>query len=208
VSPDSWQVNVEQQWQLSSSSDDVFATEHAVRQHFFQTVQTQQQLAVYFSKPRCLAIMETGQNDEWRLWQLIQKQNSLSTLLERSLTLQESMKKIAAMLFIVAEKFVIACKIFTEIEIYLPLHLDNVGLHNNKVVYIGAMPTCQSEKQPMPIKDNLAQGFKETVTAIMNHPDLDATQILNYLKIYASDNPEHYLFIDVFVKLLADHHSI
>lgn len=196
---ESWLVSVEEQWQLFSSKDDLCDSDNKVRQKLLTAVQTQQTLEKYINSQRCLAVTETGENSQWRLWHIVRVEKTLNKILEKTYT-EVDAKKIAAMLFIIADKFVSAYKQFSEFEIQLPLALDNLSLHDNKIIFTGFIPTSSHEKSN-DLESLITQAFQQTIAKISSNPAIEKTHVLQYLTVHASENSEHKTLVDTLSKL-------
>ncbi|NOQ35427.1 MAG: hypothetical protein GQ569_05970 [Methylococcaceae bacterium] len=196
---DSWLVLVEPQWQLFSSKDDLCDSDNAVRQKLFDAVQLQQSLGELISSQRCLAVAETGEDSQWRLWQIVRVEKTLSQLLEKTHT-EVDAKKIAAMLFIIANKFVNACQQLSKFETQLTPTLDNLSLQDNKIIFTGFIPTVNSTPA-IEIESHITQAFQETITKIANNPAIENAQILQCLTLHASENAEHKTWLNALSKL-------
>ncbi len=188
-------LDIEQQWLLYSGESDIFFKENIARQHFFSLTQQQQKFKDYLSEQRCLMLVEHG--EQWRLWQLVKIEQSLSSLLTSAIA-QDSNKKTAALLLVSMEKFLLAAQQFSELNFYPDLTLDTLTLHNNKPVFLGFMPTNE-EKQEYDLK----RAFTSIFTQILILPKEDIKEILHYLELYAQSHKDNKKLLNSLQALLS-----
>lgn len=196
---ESWLLSIEQQWMLFSSKNELCDNYNIARQKLLEVVEIQKNLTPYISGQRCLAIAETGENEQWRLWQIIKIEKSLSSLLEAKLA-ESDAKKIAAILFVIADKFLTVWQQFSSLEIHLPLTLENVKLQDNKILFTGFLPT-ENSKEKLDMESYLKQAFTKKIDKISNNSAIDNSQILQYLAAYASDSEQHKRLLTVLSSL-------
>ncbi|CAG1020088.1 hypothetical protein DOJK_00079 [Patescibacteria group bacterium] len=187
-------INIEQQWQLFSSEYDVFYQENLARQHFFALSQQQRQLQEYLSEQRCLILFEY--HEIWRLWQIIKIEPSLTHLLTAAIE-QRVNKKIAALLLVSMEKFLLACQRFAELNFHPDLTLNTLTLHNNKPIFLGFIPTSEKEAE-----NDLKHAFNSIFTEILMLPKADIKEILHYLELYANSRKDNKILLNSLQVLL------
>lgn len=195
----SWLLAVGQEWRLFSSRDDLCSNHNIARQRLFDAVKMQQQLEPHLSPQRCLAVTETGESGQWRLWQIIKNESSLRSLLEKP-QIKDDSKKMAAMLFIVADKFLETFRRFSEAEIALPLTLENLSLNDSGIIFSGFFLTS-GHNQDLELEKTMVRAFEQLIGEISANPVLDNAQILQCLAAHASENANHTILMDVLSKL-------
>ncbi len=194
-----WLITIEEQWQLLSSKNDFCDNYNIARQKLSNAAQTQQNLKIHISKQRCLTITETGDEEQWRLWQIIKIEQTLAQLLIDAYAKKDA-KKIATMLFIVADKFFIACEQFAQLEIQLPLALDNLALKENEIIFTGFIPT-NADMPNIDTEHCIKKAFQSYISQLSNDPEIKNALISYYLTVYAHENPTSKMLVNVLVKL-------
>ncbi len=194
-----WLITIEKQWQLFSAKNDLCANANSARQKLFDAVQIQRSLGKHLSQQRCLAITETEDTEHWRLWQLITLKPSLEQLL-RAAYIKKDAKKIATMIFIVADKFFSTCNQFSQLEIPLPLTLSNLALEENKIIFTGFIPT-DTNTPPIDPKQALKNAFQAYISQLSHDPAIKNALISYYLTVYADENPTSKMLVNILVKL-------
>ncbi|MDQ7091292.1 MAG: hypothetical protein Q9M50_11785 [Methylococcales bacterium] len=197
---DSWLVLVEKKWQLLSLSSDLYDNNNLARQELSIAVQVQRELSERLSQQRCLVIIQTSTDDEqWRLWQVVKREETLGDSLEKVYS-EKDAKKIAAMLFIVAEKFYGACKYFFEQNMNFPLTLNSLKLEDNEIIFTGFIP-FKNDAFPIDIGPCFEQAFQAYITRLLNDPTIKPPLISYYLSVYAENNSENAHLINKLLKL-------
>ncbi len=192
----SWLLVIGQQWRLFSAKDDLCKDHNVARQKLLDAVNSQQMLASALSSQRCLAVTETGESEQWRLWQIVKNEANLRSLLEKPQIRGDS-KKMAAMLFIAAEKFLEAFARFSVLDIRLPLTLENLTLEDSGIIFSGFIPTA-GKCDDLSLENAMSQAFEKIIKEIAADPVLDNAQILQCLNAHASDNENHSILLNVF----------
>lgn len=194
-----WLITIEKQWQLLSLKKDLCDNYNIIRQKLSNAVQNQRDLEIHISKQRCLAITETDDKKQWRLWQIVKIEPTLAQLLTDTYAKKDA-KKIATMLFIVADKFFIACTQFSQLEIQLPLALDNLALEENKIIFTGFIPTDANLSLIDP-EQCIKKAFQDYISQLSNDPAIKNALISYYLTVYAHENPTSKMLVNILVKL-------
>jgi len=194
-----WLIIIEKQWQLFSSKNDLCDNYNIARQKLSNAVQNQRDLKIHLSKQRCLAITETDDKEQWRLWQIVKIEQTLAQLLTDAYAKKDA-KKIATMLFIVADKFFIACTQFSQLEIPLPLALDNLAVKENKIIFTGFVPTDANISSIDP-EHCIKKAFQDYISQLSRDPAIKDALISYYLTVYAHENPTSKMLVNVLVKL-------
>jgi hypothetical protein len=194
-----WLITIEKQWQLLSSRNDICDNYNIARQKLSNAVQIQRDLKIHISKQRCLAITETDDKEQWRLWQLVKIEQTLAQLLIDAYAKKDA-KKIATMLFIVADKFFTACTQFSQLEIQLPLALNNLALEENKIIFTGFVLADANVPQIDP-EHCIKKAFQGYISQLSNDPAIKVSLISYYLTVYAHENPTSKMLVTILVKL-------
>lgn len=192
-------IAIEKKWQLFSSKNDLCDNYNIARQKLSDAVQIQRDLKTCLNTQRCLAITETGNKEQWRLWQIIKTEQTLAQLLIDAYDKKDT-RKIATMLFTVADKFFIACTQFSQLEIQLPLALDNLTLEEDKIIYTGFIPT-DADIPPINPEHCVKKTFQDYIALLSRDPTIKNALISYYLTIYAHENPTSKMLVNVLIKL-------
>jgi hypothetical protein len=198
INQGSWLVSIEKQWQMRSLRRDFSYNGNQIRQQFTEIVQTQQKLTDYLSLKRCFAITE-NQEGEWRLWQIVKRDETLNHLIEKSYANQDT-KKISAVLFIVINKFFAAYQRFSTLDIQLPLSLDNLSLDKNTILFTGFIPTDNEYIIP-DIEKCVQLAFQKTIKKLILTPSIKTSLVAYYLSIHAHKNGTDKMLINALLKL-------
>ncbi|MCK5899031.1 MAG: hypothetical protein KAG06_08170 [Methylococcales bacterium] len=198
INQGSWLVSVENQWQMRSLRHNFNYNGNQIRQQFSNIVQTQQKISNYISTERCFAVTE-NEEGEWRLWQIVKRQKTLNSLIEKAY-IQQDLKKIAAVLFITLNKFSSAHKIFSALDTQLPLALDNLAIKDNDVIFTGFIPTLNEAIIPT-IEKCIQLAFQKNINKLSTNPLIKHSMIAYYLNVHASKNKTDQILVNTLLKL-------
>ncbi|MCK4494213.1 MAG: hypothetical protein KAU26_09165 [Methylococcales bacterium] len=194
----SWLVSVENQWQMRSLQHNFDFNGNKIRQQFSDIVQTQQKISNYVSSERCFAVTEND-DGEWRLWQIVKRQETLNSLIEKAYA-KKDMKKIAAVLFIVVNKFFSAHKIFSALTTQLPLSLDNLAIKDHNIIFTGFIPTINESVIPS-IEKCIQLAFQKNINKLSTNPAIKNSMVAYYLSVHASKNETDKILVNSLLKL-------
>ncbi|MCK5728705.1 MAG: hypothetical protein KAH08_05735 [Methylococcales bacterium] len=198
INQGSWLVSIENQWQMRSLRRNFDYNGNKIRQQFSDIVQTQQKISNHISSERCFAMTENDEGKS-RLWQIVKRQKTLNNLIENSY-LNQDLKKIAAILFIVVNKFSNAHKTFSALETQLPLSLDNLAIKNNDIIFTGFIPTFNETAIPS-IEKCIQLAFQKNISKLSSNPAIRHSMVAYYLSVHASKNETDKVLVNALLKL-------
>lgn len=196
-----WLIDVEHDWQLYRHAEAIFSSENTARQYFFQSVQREQQLGDSLAKQRCTVLLESYPDCQWIVWQIKQLEPSLADALNVAIA-HDNEQQLATKLFTTAENFLRAVSLFSTLDIFLPISLNNLAMYDNKALFIGFMPTlANSLSNAQPNAQTLQKAFRPIVAAILAQPLIETDRVLNYLNAYARSGKNHKILVTSLQKL-------
>lgn len=205
----SWEVRIGQQWLLLSRAEDCFASSTDARMHLLRYANTHKKLGTLLSEHRCMAIVESDQHNEWRVWQIVRHEATLDALLTKALT-DFSPQRIAEKVYILAENFVDAYQLFSDSELHLSLEMTHIGLNQNRPIFTGYIPQPSIEKpQLQPVLELLKHSFKQPISsALQNNSALaiGVPYILHPLDVYAKEKSDKKAMVEVLRTLFIGEH--
>ncbi len=188
----SYLLSVEQQWQLFSSKIDIHDSYNSARQKLLEMVEIHRNLSTDISQQRCLAITED--DDRYRLWQIVKIEETLGQLLEKAYK-EKNVKKISAMLFVVADKFFMGCQHFSKLEPQLLLDLNNLVLKDNAIIFTGFIPTT-SNTLTINTDHCFKQAFQRYITQLTEDSEIKNSLISYYLSVHAQENATNKMLVN------------
>jgi hypothetical protein len=194
-----WLVKVGKYWKLSSYAHEAFTSYDAAVQYLVRCVPIHKKLHGKISNRRCIAIMETGRGNEWRVWQITAIETSLAAVLQKALRTRAA-KIIAESLLTAAENYQAAFKVLSDAEIHLPLNLDTIGFQENNPVYIGFIPehlSAINTSPPLSILQQIEQAFKNPIAKIQKSLPIIIPDIIRELEICGRENRDNLAAVNV-----------
>lgn len=164
-----WEAKIGSQWRLLSRSEDCFATSNDARMRLVYYANKHKKLETYLSEHRCMAIVESEEQDEWRVWQIVRNEPTLSELLQAAL-MGHFPHRIAEEVYEIAENYVSALKYFADTNQYIPFHFGNIAINQNKPVFTGYIPQHieKTDNELLPVAELVKQNFKPMISRALH----------------------------------------
>lgn len=206
----SWEASIGDQWRLLSRAGDSFPSPNDARMHLVHYANTHKKLGPYLSEHRCMAIVPSDGGDEWRVWQIVRNEATLSEMLHVAL-MGHFPHRIAEEVYEIAEKYVGAHKFFTESDLNLPFHFNNIAINQNKPVFTGyiTQQTNAAETDTPPLEELVKKNFKPLISkALHDNPilSLGIPYVLHPLEGFGRANPEMKLVVEILRTLFIGEH--
>lgn len=204
----SWEAKIGEQWCLFSRSEDSFTNPNEARMKLLHYANTHKKLSNLLSEHRCMAIVESDESDEWRVWQIVRNEATLGELLSHAL-MGNYPYKMAEEVYKIAENFVEAHNLFGNTDLGLPFHFDMIAINKNKPVYTGYIPHDSSEQEVTPLLDSVKRNFQPHIShALHDNPilSLGVPYVLSPLEGFGRFSNEMRPVVDVLRRLFIGEH--
>ncbi|HEX4417677.1 MAG TPA: GTPase domain-containing protein [Kofleriaceae bacterium] len=184
LSTGDWAAGLGTGWRVMSSRDAVFDSLDHGRSELIQWARLHAGASASLSRHRCIVLADDGHGG-WRLWQLVHAEPSLRDAVDRALR-EPARDTLIAGLRRAAQLLVEADAQLAALAIRLPCTLDNLGVSDTGVVYIGLMPDAAAVSlEPRPRRDTrhiLRAGLEPVIARDLRERGLDLDGILGRLQ--------------------------
>lgn len=205
-----WEARIGDHWRLLSRTTDCFNSANEARMYLVSYANLHKELGAVLSEHRCMAIVEPiDQNNEWRVWQIVRRETSLSELLDDALV-DITPQRIAKKVLLLAEKFLAADQAFAAGKIAFPLTMESIALSRNQPVFTDFIPNnSATDESSLPVMEQLKQSFKPSISKALHENStlaLRVPYILHHLDAYAKADEENKGMIEVLRTLFIGDH--
>lgn len=180
-----WTATSQKQWRLYSYRDAVYRDLNQSRQALLKWAYLHLAAMPVLSPRRCLAVAESADN-QWRLWQVIKTEPSLSESLS-DLLAQNDIQKLADGIWGTVYLFLIGIAKFKEAPDFIAYKLDTLSCVDWDVVYNEIMPdpgieNCSKAVTGIEQIETMKADLKTLLTGTVTLQQSDITEILQHLR--------------------------
>jgi GTPase SAR1 family protein len=180
-----WTVTLQNQWRLYSYQTAIYSDLNQARQALLQWAHLHLAATPILSPRRCLAVAESG-DKQWRLWQVIKTEPSLSESL-RDLLIQNDIQSLADGIWGTIYLFLIGIEKLKETPDFITYKLDTLSCLDWDVVYNDLMPLQDIQNHSeVPASFELIETMKADIKAILTDTltlqQGDMIEILRHLR--------------------------
>jgi len=202
-SGETWWVEADQNWRGFSKKTWLYDSEEQARTVMREHTAWHLQCSPMLSEQRCISL--TQDENQWRLWQLVQLDVTLATCLEQAFQ-ETEMPKLILEVYRTATRYIDAYQQYIDFSPKMNLTLDNIGVTNTaQLVYLGCLDKpndsythvlLSSDEISKLVYDTFAQPIQEAV----QHYNINQETALEELKA-APAFEDHIAVLDTLIEV-------